>query len=116
MNVREAVKDKANYGGIVTYFQSINEFSLEHLVLLIDIIDEMSEEIFEHYRALHMVFRGRVAEIITKRREMGDFSFLTDPEQESLSYAIEKAGWLGVLLWEKYEGFDRELKNKYSGR
>ena len=107
MDVREAVKKKENYSSIVTYFESLKTFSVDELVLL---IDEMSEEIFEHYRALQLLFRGEISRIIKKRQEIGDFSFLTESEREQVSYTLEKAGRLGVLLWEKYEEYDRELK------
>ena len=110
MDVREAVKKKENYSSIVTYFESLKTFSVDELVLLIDVIDEMSEEIFEHYRALQLLFRGEISRIIKKRQETGDFSFLTESEREQVSYTLEKAGRLGVLLWEKYEEYDRELK------
>lgn len=110
MDVRAAVKKKENYSSIVTYFESLKTLSVDELVLLIDVIDEMSEEIFEHYRALQLLFRGEISRIIKKRQETGDFSFLTESEREQVSYTLEKAGHLGVLLWEKYEEYDRELK------
>lgn len=110
MDVKEAVKKKENYSSIVTYFQNLNTFSMDDLVLLVDVIDEMSEEIFEHYRALQLLLRGEVSKIIGKRLENGDFSFLTESEQDRFAYILEQAGKLGALLWEKYEGYDRELK------
>lgn len=109
MDVREAVKNKENYSSIVTYFQNMKDLSSDQLVLLIDVIDMMQEEIFEHYRALQLMFRRKVSEIIARRQKEGDFSFLTVSEQECFSYAIQKAGRTGVLLWEKYEIYDREL-------
>ena len=109
MDVKEAVKNRENYNSIVTYFQSLKTFSMDDLVLLVDVIDEMSEEIFEHYRALQLLLRREAAGIIEKRREMGDFSFLTEPEQKKFAYTLEKAGGLKALLWEKYEEYDREL-------
>ena len=109
MNVREAVKDKARYKDIVVYFQELDTLSMDHLVLLIDTVDLMSEEIFEHYKALQVIFKKVVSEILTRRNQEGNFDFLTDSQKCQLSYAIEKAGNLRVLLSEKYEEYDKEL-------
>ena len=73
MDIREAVKDKANYADIVTYFQNLNILDLDQMALLIDTIDEMSEEIFEHYRALQLIFRKEAADIIEQRKQEGSF-------------------------------------------
>ena len=43
MDVREAVKDKANYAEIVKWFQSLGDLDLDQLVLLAETIDAMSE-------------------------------------------------------------------------
>lgn len=112
MDVKEAVKDKAQYKEIVNYFQGIETFDVEQMVLLIDTIGLMSEEIFEHYRALHVVFKKALSEILKKRDQEGSFDFLSDSEKNQLSYAIEKAGALRVILSEKYEEYDLELKNR----
>ncbi len=110
MDVKKAAEKNENYSSVVTYFQNLNTFGMDDLVLLVDVIDVMSEEIFEHYRALQLLLRGEVVKIIGKRMEKGDFSFLTESEQERFAYILEQAGELGALLWEKYEGYDRELK------
>ena len=109
MDVKEAVKDKAQYKDIVAYFQGMDRISTEQLVLLIDTISLMSEEIFEHYKALQVIFKKVVSEILTRRNQEGNFDFLTDSQKCQLSYAIEKAGNLRVLLSEKYEEYDKEL-------
>ena len=70
----------------------------------------MSEEIFEHYKALGSIFKGAVSEILERREKEGGFGFLTDSQKSQLSYALQKAGNLKVLLWEKYEQYDEELK------
>ena len=57
MDVKEAVKDKAQYKDIVAYFQGMDRIGTEQLVLLIDTISLMSEEIFEHYKALQVIFK-----------------------------------------------------------
>lgn len=111
MNVKEAVKDRENYSSIVTYYKNLKTLDTDQLTVLIDVIDEMSEENFEHYKALHTIFKEAVANILKRRQEEGNFTFLTDSQKNQLSYAIEKAGRLHVLLWEKYELLDKELKN-----
>jgi len=110
MDVKEAVKDKARYKEIVTYFQELNTPGTEELVLLIDTIELMSEEIFEHYKALQEIFKRAVSEILMRREKEGGFGFLSDSEKCQLSYALQKAGNLRVLLWEKYEEYDMELQ------
>ena len=110
MDVREAVKDKARYKDIVVYFQELDTLSMDHLVLLIDTVDLMSEEIFEHYKALQVIFKEQVSEILKRREEEGGFSFLTDSQKRQLSYVLRKAGNRKVLLWEKYEEYDMELR------
>lgn len=110
MNVREAVKDKARYKDIVVYFQELDTLSMDHLVLLIDTVDLMSEEIFEHYKALQEIFKKAVSEILIRRQTEGSFGFLTDSQRCQLSYALQKAWNLKVLLREKYEEYDMELQ------
>ena len=109
MDVREAVKDKAQYKDIVAYFQESDTLSTDQMVLLIDTIELMSEEIFEHYKALQVIFKKAVSEILKRREREGGFDFLTDSQKSQLSYALRKAGNLKVLLWEKYEQYDEEL-------
>lgn len=110
MNIKESVKDKARYKDIVVYFQELDTLSMDQIVLLIDTIDLMSEEIFEHYKALQVIFKEQVSEILKRREREGSFSFLSDSQKSQLSYALRKAGNLKVLLWEKYEEYDMELK------
>ena len=110
MNVREAVKDKSQYQDIVAYFRKTDTLSMDRLVLLIDTIDLMSEEIFEHYKALQVLFKEAVSEILKRREREKGFGFLTDSQKSQLSYALRKAGKLKVLLWEKYEEYDMELR------
>lgn len=110
MDVREAVKSKENYSSIVTYFRGLQPLNAEQLALLTDVIEEMSEEIFEHYKALQVILKEELANILKQRQETGDFSFLSEADRSQLIYALEKAGRLGILLWEKYEAADRELR------
>ncbi len=110
MDVKEMVRDKARYKEIVTYFQEFNTLGAQELVLLIDTIELMSEEIFEHYKALQEIFKKAVSEILIRRQTEGSFGFLTDSQRCQLSYALQKAWNLKVLLREKYEEYDMELQ------
>ena len=107
MDIREAVKDKANYADIVTYFQNLNILDLDQMALL---IDEMSEEIFEHYRALQLIFRKEAADIIEQRKQEGSFAFLTEAQQKKLFAILEKGCGLRAINREKYEEYLTELK------
>ena len=91
--IREAVKNKENYSSIVTYFKTLKILSETDLALLIDIIEEMSPEIYEHYRALQDIFR----EGIRTQLEGRDRAF-----SEPLAYAVKKGCATGALLAEKY--------------
>lgn len=110
MDIREAVKDKANYADIVTYFQNLNILDLDQMAMLIDTIDEMSEEIFEHYRALQLIFRKEAADIIEQRKQEGSFAFLTEAQQKKLFAILEKGCGLRAINREKYEEYLTELK------
>lgn len=104
MDVRTAVKDKANYGEIVSWFYSQGALDMEQMVLLVDTIGEMSEEIFEYYKALQELCRGQLQRIRRVYQEEGTLSGLLDGSGRSrLAYVIERACSLGILLSEKYE-------------
>ena len=60
MDVRKAVKHRENYDSIVTYFKTLKTPGMDQMVLLIDTIEQMSPEIYEHYRALQDMFRIRL--------------------------------------------------------
>lgn len=91
--IREAVKNKENYSSIVTYFKIQKTLSEADLALLIDIIEEMSPEIYEHYRALQDMFREGIRKHLEASKEASG---------EQLAYAIKKGCALGTLLAEKY--------------
>lgn len=88
---------------------NVNSFDTDHLVTMIDEIEAMPEEVFEHYKAKQTLFKDAVRGIITRRQEEGSFAFLTEIQRSQFSYAIKKAGRMGVLLWEKYEALNLEL-------
>lgn len=96
MDIREAVKDKANYASIVEYFNTLRTPGLEEMGLLIDTIEQMSPEIYEHYRALEDIFR-RELKAFLGREGRG--------RSEKLAYIIKKGCATGTLLSEKYESF-----------
>lgn len=110
MDIREAVKDKANYAEIVTYFQNLNILDVDQMALLIDTIEAMSEEIFEHYRALQLIFRKAAADIIEQRKQEGSFAFLTEAQQKKLHEILERGCATRSINREKYEEYLAELK------
>lgn len=112
MDVREAVKDKGKYKDIAEYFRKSDTLDTDQLTLLIDTIELMSEEVFEHYKALQVIFKESVSDILKRREREGNFGFLNDSQKGQLSYALQKAGNLKVLLWEKYEQYDEELRGQ----
>ena len=61
--------------------------------MLIDMIEEMSPEIYEHYRALQDMFREGIRKHLEASKEASG---------EQLAYAIKKGCALGTLLAEKY--------------
>lgn len=103
MDVRQEVKKKENYGSIVAYFKDLKTPDMDQLVLLIDTIAEMSEEIFEHYKALSDLLREELKKMQCIAGEKGNYDFLSDSEKSQLAYIIEQAFRLKILLPEKYE-------------
>ena len=98
--ITEAVKDKANYSSIVTYFQTQNTLSLDQLALLIDTIEQMSPEIYEHYRSLQDIFRREVRKKLETSQEAAG---------EKLAWILKKGCSTGTLLEEKYAPFYKTL-------
>lgn len=96
MDVREAVKSKENYSNIVTYFREQQPLDAAQVALLTDIIEEMSEEIFEHYKALQNILKEELANMRKQRQKTGDYSFLSEADRCQLIYALEKAGRLEI--------------------
>lgn len=103
MDIRTAVKDKENYGEIVNWFRSQGTLDIDQMVLLVDTIEEMSEEIFEHYRALQDICRKELKQIRDRDGQEGGMNpDLDESGRRRLAYVIEKACSLGVILSEKY--------------
>lgn len=111
MNIKNAVKDKENYAGIVAWFQSRGDLDVEQLELLTDTIGEMSEEIFEHYKALCDMLKEQLQRI---RRICGEEgcgkAYPDDSMRRRLACVIERACEQRVILKEKYEVLADELK------
>lgn len=95
MEIREAVKNKENYGSIVTYFKTLETFDMDHMVLLIDTINQMSPEIYEHYRALQDIFRRQLRLVLEDKGN----------SDGRCSYLVRKGIETGTLLKEKYEQY-----------
>ena len=96
MDVRKAVKHRENYDSIVTYFKTLKTPGMDQMVLLIDTIEQMSPEIYEHYRALQDMFRMRLKEMLAGGNP---------GPREQLAYIIQKGCGTGTLLREKYERY-----------
>ncbi len=110
MNVREAVKDKANYAEIVDYFKSLEPLDLKQTALLEDVTEKMSEQIFEHYRAMQLMLRKAVAGVMDRRKQTGDFSFLSAADQRTLKEVIIRGSDNGALNPEHFEDYLMELQ------
>ena len=95
---------KAHYGQIVARFQEEDCSKLKNLVHLIDTIDQMSPEIYEHYRSLQDLFREHIRRLLESiRRPDSSYQAGTEKELEQLTYCIKKACADGTLLREKYQ-------------
>lgn len=95
--------EKEHYGETVNWFRSQGALSIDQMVLLVDTIGEMSEEIYEHVRALQDLCRDELKRIRRTDRT------LNESDRRQLAYVIEKGCALGILLSEKYEDMARDL-------
>lgn len=85
-------------------FQAMGEMTPEQLVRLADTIPQVSEEIYEHYRALRELLKKRLSRIRQLCRQEDVKILFPDPEdRRRLAYALEKACAMQVVLPEKYE-------------
>lgn len=97
--------NKAEYGMIVEQLQRLR-VPMEHwtselgwyLMTLIDVMDHMSQEIFEHYKSLEEIFKTTIRTVLKENWET-DFE---KKERAMLGYVILKACRLHVLNSEKY--------------
>lgn len=97
--------NKAEYGVIVEQLQMLR-VPMQHwtselgwyLMTLIDVMDHMSREIFEHYKSLEEIFKTTIRTVLKENWE-ADFE---KKERAMVGYAIVKACRLHVLNSEKY--------------
>lgn len=87
-----------------------------YLMALIDTMDVMSEEIFEHYKALEVIFKEAVSGILQYQDKESKLfyqiidkadiegNYLETSGSSMVAYAILKACRMGVLNSEKYAG------------
>lgn len=69
-----------------------------YLMTVIDVMDSMSQEIFEHYKSLEEIFKKTIRNIL----ERGWDKNFDKKESAMMGYSIVKACNLGVLNSEKY--------------
>ena len=92
--------NKAEYAQIVRQLLTLapSEQTGWYLMAVIDVIDSMSREIFEHYKSLEEIFKKTIRNILAAGWN-NDFS---KKESAMMGYSIIKACNLGVLNSEKY--------------
>lgn len=93
---------KAGYSGMDTAW---------YLAALIDVIDNMSFEIYEQYRKLQDIFKQTLAKVL---QNSGTDS-VSVSEKAMLAYCILKACRMGILLKEKYAARGMEMVESLSG-
>lgn len=99
-----AVGKKAHYAQIVERFQREDCSKLENLVCLIDTIDQMSPQIYEHYRSLQDLFRENIRSLLNRLCESGNvFRVNTEEELQLLTICLQKGCANKTLLQEKYQ-------------
>ena len=103
------VEKKAHYAQIVEKFRNADCSQIQDLMYLIDTINQMSPEIYEHYRGLQDIFRANMHRLLEKIREQGDVYRVKDEEVKALLAAcLEKACANKTLLKEKYQNLHIE--------
>ncbi len=98
------LEKKAHYGQIAARFQEADCSDPQNLVYLIDTIDQMSPEIYEHYRSLQDLFRVNIRRLLNAiRRPDGSYQTRSEEELQQLTYCLQKACADNTLLREKYQ-------------
>ena len=83
--------EKAKYPDIVAEFRSVGELSPEQMVCLADTIAQVSEEIFEHYKALCDLLKGQLQRVRRICREEGcKKAFPQEADRQLLARALER--------------------------
>lgn len=90
-------KNKEHYSEITECFKRHENFTTEDVAALADTIGSMSEEIYEHYRALQKILKREITRLLKDEEKM------QEDEKAALGYAILKSCNTGTLLKEKYE-------------
>lgn len=97
--------NKAEYGIIVEQLRMLQvpteQWTTElgwYLMTLIDVMDHMSQEIFEHYKSLEEIFKTTIRTVL-KENWKANFE---SKERAMVGYAVVKACRLHVLNSEKY--------------
>ncbi len=110
MDVKSAVKEKAQYADIVAWFDSLGDLNPEQMKLLADTIEEMSEEIYEHYRALCDILKEQLMRVKRICREEGcKKAYPEEAARGHLLYALTVACEKKAVLAETYEELAEEM-------
>lgn len=119
MDFETKYHNKAEYNEIVSQLKSLEEKAMTeksatcwYLITLIDVIGNMSKEIFEHYKSLEEIFKKAIKAILDNRQD----SSLDLKMSAMMGYSILKACNIGVLNSEKYaeiglKWFDGVIEN-----
>lgn len=102
-----AYNNKEHYSDIVKHFYDLQDLTPDDLVILTDTIGQMSEEIYEHYRALIDLLRRHL------RKAMAET--WAQEETVKLAYSALKAFRLGFLEQETYGEFGRKIWKSTAG-
>lgn len=101
--------EKEEYAQVVARYRNIESFTPDQLVGLADDMGAMSEEIYEHYRAMQDLCKRELGKIRDAYEREGSLEALYDREQrEKIWYVLKKAGEHRAILWEKYEKMERQ--------
>ncbi len=110
MDVKTAVRDQAKYPDIVAWFCSLGDLDAGQMVLLADTIGEMSDQIYEHHRALCDLLKSQLQRVRRACQEKGCQEAFPDRSvRQQLSYVVSKACSLRAVLPEKYEELQKGL-------
>ena len=103
--------DKAKYIDIVDDFRGLGEMSPQQMVSLAETICQVSEEIFEHYKALCDLLKRELQRVRKIWKEVGcKTAFPEESDRRLLSQALKSACLQKVILAEKYEELAKELE------
>lgn len=95
---------KAHYAQIVERFQKADCSNPENLLCLIDTIDQMSPQIYEHYRSLQDLFRENIRSLLNRMYEPGGvYRADTEENLRRLVCCLKKGCANKTLLQEKYQ-------------